>query len=346
MRGLLAPLIKISAFAVVTVVLTAILGLTIANSHTGANSGYTARFSDVTSLNVGDDVRMSGVRIGNVTSIETVRDRYAEVEFEIEDSRRLPADVTARIKYRNLVGQRYVALSTGPGETGGVLRPGGVIPLHRTTPALNLTVLFNGFKPLFQALNPEDVNTLSAELVQVLQGEAGTVEGVLGHVGSLTSTLAGKDKVIGQVIDNLNHVLATVHGRRDQLGGLIDQLQRLSTGLAEQREPIGQAISSLGELTDTTAGLLGSVRPPLKKDIAELGELSKNLSARGDLVDKFVSGLSHKVQKIGRTVSHGGWFNYYLCSMSGRVGISDLGIEVNLPLLPGPGTQRAERCGP
>lgn len=346
MRGLLPPLIKISVFTVVTVLLTAVLGLTIANSHTGANSGYAARFSDVTSLNPGDDVRMSGVRIGRVTSIRTVRDTFAEVEFEIEDSRVLPSTTTARIKYRNLVGQRYIALSNGPGDTSSVLRPGQTIPLHRTQPALNLNALFNGFKPLFQALEPNQVNKLASELVQVLQGEAGTVEGVLTHIGSLTSTLAGKDKVIGEVIDNLNRVLDTVHGKRAQLGELVDQLQQLTTGLAEQRKPIGEAISSLGELTDTTAGLLGAARPPLKKDIAELRSLAGNLAGRGDLVEKFVSGLSAKTQKIARTVSHGGWFNYYLCSMSGRVGISDLGIDVKLPLLPAPGSERPERCGP
>ncbi|MQA07096.1 MAG: MCE family protein [Pseudonocardiaceae bacterium] len=346
MRGLLPPLIKIAVFTVVTVLLTGVLGFTIANTNTSDTSDYRARFTDVTALNEGDDVRMSGVRIGRVTSIETVRDTYADVGFEIEASRRLPSDVTARIKYRNLVGQKYVALSTGQSQTPSVLRPGELIPLERTQPALNLNALFNGFKPLFQALNPDDVNKLSAELVQVLQGEGSTVHSLLGHIGSLTSTLAGKDKVIGEVIDNLNHVLDTVHGRRAELAGLIDQLQQLSTGLAEQRRPIGQAVSSLGELTNTTADLLKSARPPLKQDIAELGSVAKNLGDHRQLVEKFVSGLAPKVRKITRTVNYGGWFNYYLCGLSGRVGISDLGITVDLPMLPLPGTQRPERCGP
>ena len=84
--------------------------------------------------------------------------------------------MTAAIKYRNLVGQRYVALDQGAGDLDPMLPPGGTIPLDRTTPALDLTALFNGFKPLFQALSPDDVNQLSGEIIQVLQGEGGTVD--------------------------------------------------------------------------------------------------------------------------------------------------------------------------
>jgi len=344
--GLLAPLIKITVFAVVTIAFTTLLGLTIANTNLGSTSGYTARFTDATGLNVGDDIRMSGVRIGQVSSVAVADNRFADVEFDVEASRKLPASVTATIKYRNLIGQRYVALAIGSGDPNAVLRPGQTIPLERTRPALNLTVLFNGFKPLFQALNPDDVNKLAGELIQVLQGEGGTIDSVLAHTASLTSAIAGKDKVIGQVIDNLNTVLDTVNGRTAEVAGLIDQLQQLSTGLAGQRQPIGDAIAALGELTDSTAGLLSAARPPLKDDIAALGVLSSTLADNGDTVDKFLAGLPHKVQAINRVSSYGGWFNYYLCSASGRLGISELGIVVDIPALPVPGTPMAERCGP
>ena len=344
MRGFVAPLVKMTVFAVVTVTLTAVLGLTIANTTLGPTTGYTARFTDVTGLNLGDDIRMSGVRIGQVTDISVVDNRYADVRFDIEAARELPRTVTATIKYRNLIGQRYVSLGVGSGDPNAVLRPGDLIPLTRTQPALNLTQLFNGFQPLFQALRPEEVNKLAGELIQVLQGEGGTIDSVLAHTASLTTTVAGKDEVIGQVIDNLNTVLTTVNDRTGELSGLIDQLQQLATGLAAQRQPIGEAIGALGELAESTAGLLGSVRPPLKDDIAALGDLAGTLADHGDTVDQFLAKLPHKLQTINRVASYGGWFNYYLCSASGRIGVSDLGISVDLPLLPVPGTPMAERC--
>lgn len=344
MRHFVGPLIKMTVFAVVTVTLTALLGLTIANTTLGETSGYVARFTDATGLNEGDDIRMSGVRIGQITDIAVVDDKWADVRFDVEASRRLPKSVTATIKYRNLIGQRYIALAIGSGETNAVLRPGDTIPLDRTQPALNLTQLFNGFQPLFQALQPDQVNKLAGELIQVLQGEGGTIDSVLAHTASLASTVASKDKVIGQVVDNLNVVLTTVNERTTEVSGLIDQLQQLASGLAAQRQPIGDAISALGDLTQSTAGLLESARPPIKEDIAALGRLAGNLADHGDTVDKFLAGLPNKVQTISRVSSYGGWYNYYLCSMSGRVGVSDLGISVDLPLLPIPGTPPAERC--
>lgn len=344
MMNFLAPLIKMTVFAVITVTLTALLGLTIANTTLGDTSGYTARFSDVTGLNKGDDIRMSGVRIGQITDIAVVDDKWADVRFDVEANRELPKSVTAAIKYRNLIGQRYVALAVGSGDTNAVLAPGDTIPLEHTQPALNLTELFNGFQPLFQALQPDEVNKLAGELIQVLQGEGGTIDSVLSHTASLAGTIASKDKVIGQVIDNLNAVLGTVNERTTEVSGLIDQLQQLASGLAAQRQPIGDAIGALGDLTESTAGLLSSARPPIKEDIAALGRLAGNLADHGDTVDKFLAGLPHKVQTISRVSSYGGWYNYYLCSMSGSVGISDLGINVDLPLLPIPGTPPAERC--
>ncbi|HEX4703806.1 MAG TPA: MCE family protein, partial [Pseudonocardiaceae bacterium] len=203
MRGLLAPLIKISVFTVVTVLLTGVLALTIANVQLGPTDGYNALFTDATGLNTGDDIRISGVKVGTVTSIQVVDHNDAQVGFQVDASRRLPASVTATIKYRNLVGQRYIALGTDVGDLNATLAPGGTIPLSRTAPALNLTALFNGFKPLFQALNPADVNKLAYEIIQVLQGEGGTVDDLLAHTASLTSTVAAKDKVIGRTVDNL-----------------------------------------------------------------------------------------------------------------------------------------------
>ena len=218
MRSLAAPLIKLGVFAAITIVATTLLAVTISNVNFNGAPGYTARFTDVTALNEGDDNRIAGVRVGQVDEIRVVDRRLAEVEFSLEGDRTLPASVTATIKYRNLVGQRYVSLEHGVGDASA-LRPGDVIPLERTKPALDLTVLFNGFKPLFQALNPDDVNKLSNEIIQVLQGEGGTIDSLLRHTASLTSTLASRDQVIGEVITNLHARRVVVRGDgRDLIG--------------------------------------------------------------------------------------------------------------------------------
>src|SRR5699024_2270853 len=146
------------------------LGMSIANMNLRSQDSYTAHFSDATMLNPGDDVRIAGVRVGQVVDVRLVDRKYAEVEFSIAEGRVLPETVISTIKFRNLVGQRYLSLDRGPEESTETLEPGTVISLEQTRPALDLTELFNGFKPLFRALSPEEVNTLSYEIVQVLQG--------------------------------------------------------------------------------------------------------------------------------------------------------------------------------
>ncbi|MFC5112198.1 MlaD family protein [Kibdelosporangium philippinense] len=170
------------------------LGLTIANVDLRPSVEYSARFDDVTSLSVGDDVRIAGVRVGQVETIDLVDNASPVVAFTVDARRKLPVSVKATIKYRNMIGQRYIALDRGVGPVNQTLPPEPRFPLTGRSPPSILTVLFNGFKPLFQALSPQDVNTLSREIIQVLQGEGGTVENLLRHTASLTSALAEKTR--------------------------------------------------------------------------------------------------------------------------------------------------------
>ncbi|MDA3624971.1 MlaD family protein [Saccharopolyspora oryzae] len=337
-RSITGPLVKFLIFVLVTVLATGVLVLTIANKDLRSAKTYNARFTDVTSLNVGDEVRISGVKVGEVESIDLVDRRVAEVQFNVAD-RPLPATATATIKYRNLVGQRYIALEPGPGDTG-VLQPGSTIPLERTKPALDLTVLLGGFKPLFQALSPEDVNKLSYEIIQVLQGEGGTVESLLAHTASLTSTIASRDQVIGQVIDNLNGVLDTVNARDQQLSELIGQLRQVVSGLSEDRNAIGDAVTAMDGLTNSTAGLLTEARPGLQQDIAGLGSLSKNLNDNQELVERWMQNMPGKVEMLTRTASHGSWFNFFNCKMTGTVGVGELNLPLPLQPVSQPRCQR------
>lgn len=312
-KSLGGPLTKSVIFIAVTALATAILGLSIASTGPNGTVGYNALFTDVTGLTVGSDVDIAGVRIGQVNQIRVADRDLALVSFSVEAGRPLPASVTATIKYLNLVGQRYINLEQGAGPVNQTLAPGATIPLAQTTPALNLTDLFNGFQPLFQALSPNDVNQLSSEIVQVLQGEGPTVGSLVAHIGSLTTTLAAKDKVIDAVIGNLNAVLKTVNSRGSELSALVTTLQQLVSGLAADRQPIGRAISAIGQLTSATAGLLQVGRAPLKQAIIQLGRLSGNLAAATPTVTTFLRNLPVKMTDIARLASYGSWLNFYLC---------------------------------
>jgi len=346
MRSVLGSSVKLAIFTVVTVLFTGVLAATIANTGFGRGSGYTAIFTDASGLQQGDDVRMRGVKIGQVTSLRIQDNQYAAVDFQAESSRVLPASVTATIKYRNLIGQRYISLDAGAPAAGqtGTLPVGGAIPLARTRPALNLTELFNGFHPLFQALSPNEVNQLSYEIIQVFQGEGPTVENLLASTASLTNTLADRDEVIGRVIDNLNTVIGTVSTRAPELSQLIDTLQQLVSGLSAQRQPIGSAVDAIGELSRSTAGLVEDARPPLRSDIDQLRQLAGTLNDNAPTIDRAITNWGPKLDKLVRSVSYGSWFNFYMCQIEGQISVNSTGVVI--PVFPLPGTQRPERCGP
>ena len=173
----------------------------------------------------GSDVKIAGVQVGQVKSVK-VDGKNALVTFTVDKDVTVRRSVQARIRYQNLVGQRYVSLSEAAGNAE-ILPAGSTIPLAQTAPALDLTVLFDGFKPLFQGLTPKDVNQLTAEIIATLQGEGGSVDQLLVHTASITNTIADRDAVVGQLITNLDSVLATV----DKRDNTLDQLDRPAAAL-------------------------------------------------------------------------------------------------------------------
>jgi phospholipid/cholesterol/gamma-HCH transport system substrate-binding protein len=317
MGGVIGPLWKSIAFVVITGMATLILAYTVQDGSTAPGPRYQAVFEDVTSLNVGDDIRMAGVRVGRVESVSVFDRDRARVVFTVDAGIELTADVRARILFRNLIGQRYIALHQGE-DRANALEPGGNIPLDRTQPALDLTKLFNGFQPLFRALDPEDINALSYQLIQVFQGDGGIGE-LIHHTAQLASTLADRDEVIGQIIANLDVVMATVAERSDEMTKLLRATQLLISGLADDKEAISSAIDGMGAMARSVGDLLEGIREPFTESVAGLDGLSGNLVDSRDVLDRTLKNLPRKTERLGRTVSYGSWVNFYLCEVGGNI---------------------------
>ena len=311
-------LVRLLVFIVVTSLATGILIVLIGNLNFASTRDYKAVFTNATGVNKGDDVRVAGVKVGTVKSIEIVERTRALVSFTVADATAVNGGTHATIRYRNLVGQRYISLTQDVGDTAR-LPEGGTIPIERTQPALDLTVLFNGFKPLFQALSPADINKLSYEIVQVFQGEGGTLEGLLQHTASVTSTLADRDEVIGDLIENLNQVLVHIGDRDEQLSRLIGSFRQLIGGLKDDRQAILTSLDDISALSVQTAGLLQGIRKPFVQDIKHLREFAGNIDENKAELDRALQVLPIKLEKVGRTATYGSWFNFYLCEFQGRV---------------------------
>ncbi len=345
--------VKLLIFTIVSILVTGLLAAIMGNFGFGASTEYRAVFSSASMLEKGDDVRVAGVSVGEVKKVEHHERTMALVTFKVKSDVPLTTTSRAEIRFLNLVGDRYLALEAGDpaGDalpdgldegvggmtedaptTGSPLKAGATIPVSQTTPALDLTTLFNGFQPLFQALTPKQVNELSMNLVQVLQGEGGTVQELMANTASLTNSLADRDALIGQVIDNLTITLTTVDQRHEELNTLVTELQRWMGDLAQDRNTIGSSLDNISDLTVVVADLLRQGRPILKDDVAQLKRLAKllNQPKNQQQIVELLDRLPESMTDQTRTGTYGSWYSYYVCGFSGQISLPS-----NLGTIPG-----------
>ena len=275
---------------------------------------YRAEFTNVTGLETNDFVRIAGVEVGQVKKVAIQPDTTALVEFTADDSVVLTEGSRAVIRYDDLIGGRYLALEEGAGGTKK-LNPGETIPLARTSPALDLDALIGGFRPLFRALDPDQVNALSGQLIAALQGQGGTINSFLSQTAALTTTLADRDQLIGQVIVNLNTVLGSLGDQNDQFAKAIDALADLVKGLASRKQDISNGLAYTNAAAGTITDLLAQARPPFAKTIHETDRSAGIVVADHDYFDNLLNTLPDAYQVLARQGIYGDFFSFYLCDI-------------------------------
>ena len=334
-----ATTVKLGIFTLVMTLIFAGLAVVFSQTRFSSENGYHAVFTSASGMLPGDKVRIAGVPVGSVSSVKVDDDYHAHVKFDVDRKHRLLTSTRATIRYENLVGDRYLELLEGPGEAT-TLHDGGTIGLEKTAPALDLDMLLGGFKPLLRGLNPGQVNDLTNALLQIFQGQGGTLVELLNSSGSFTKTLADRDALIGSVIDNLNSVLKTIDDRGDQFATTIDELHRLVSGLAADRDPIGAALPRIADATVATTDLLAQARPDLAATIQETGRLATNLDNGSDTVQWVLDKLPETYRKLIRIGSYGAFLQLYVCETNMLVdGPDGKPLEIKLP-----GPQTTGRC--
>ncbi|MCW2784314.1 MAG: hypothetical protein JWP74_831 [Marmoricola sp.] len=323
-KGFRSIVIKFTIFAVAAALLGLLLVNTMLNGLNGSTQHYKAEFTDVAGLRTGDDVRVAGVRVGRVQSISITR-TGAEVSFDLLEKQRILTTTKLVMRYQNLLGQRYLAMVQS-GRQGAALHAGTTIPVAMTSPGFDLTELLNGFRPLFEALRPDDVNALATSLVKVLQGEGGTVSSLLAQTSHLTNFLADRDQLVGEVLTNLTPVLVNMAGQGTELRSTVIELRDLMTGLATDRKSIGASIDGVSQLIGSTSALLQDIKVPT---IAAVTNFRRTMDLFVENKQGFVDAIKSfgtTLAALGRASSYESAINIYLCSVVAQVG----GAKLNL----------------
>jgi phospholipid/cholesterol/gamma-HCH transport system substrate-binding protein len=315
--NLWSAVVRLAVFVMVCVLATAALFAVFAQLRFGEERTYDAEFTSVTGLEKGNFVRIAGVEVGKVNNIaikETNSGPIARVTFSADESVILTEGTKAVIRYENLIGGRYLSLEEG---AGGVrkLAQGATIPLDKTAPALDLDALIGGFRPLFRALDPEQVNALSSQLITTLQGQGPTINSFLDPTAALTNTLADRDELIGAVIVNLNTVLGSLGDHSQQFGKAIESLSQLVQGLEARKTDISNSVAHTNNAAATIADLLATARPPAQKVIHEADRTAALVLADHEYFDDLLNTLPDAYQSLGRLGLYGDFFSFYLCEI-------------------------------
>ncbi|ULE33818.1 virulence factor Mce family protein [Mycobacterium sp. IDR2000157661] len=291
-----------------------LLLITFGQFRFGAGNTYYADFTNVSNLRKGTIVRIAGVEVGKVGDIAINSDATVRVAFSADKSVVLTEGSRAVIRYDNLFGDRYLALEEG---TGGLttLLPGQTIPLTRTEPALDLDAVIGGFKPLFRALDPEQVNTLSAQLIEAFAGQGPAIGSFLDHAAAVTNALADRDLLIGQVIDNLNAVLGSLGGQSDRLDTAVASLSELVRRLAERSTDVSNAVAYTDAAAGSLADLVAQSRAPFGKVVHETDRVTQIAVADSEYLDNLLNTLPDKYRALVRQGMYGDYFSFYLCDV-------------------------------
>jgi phospholipid/cholesterol/gamma-HCH transport system substrate-binding protein len=311
-------LIRLGVFLAVATLFAVMELNTLTGPHTGTTDEYSATFGGadgVSGLRTGNPVKVAGVAVGKVTGVDLVDAEHAKVTFTANRNQKITTHTWAVVRYANLLGQRYLALTqSSPG--GAVLPAGTTIPRKRTAPALSLTDLFNGFRPLFSALTPQQVNELSQDIINVLQGQTARIEDLITRTADLTGNLANRDATFRTVVDSLDKLLSTVAQHDDQLASVVTSLHALTTELHQEGSAILGSLGGVDRLIGSVGRLFQSLdQHSLPADIADAASITKLLARHSDTVAGLISGFASAFQTFARVSQNGNWINVYACNV-------------------------------
>ncbi|WP_084027724.1 MCE family protein [Mycobacterium avium] len=279
---------------------------------------YNAEFTDVSGLATGNFVRIAGVEVGKIKKISIDPNAHAVVEFSADPSVVLTDGTKAAIRWANPIGDRYLALLEGAGGLKP-LKPSETIPVARTEPALDLDTLLGGFRPLFRALDPQQVNALSGQLIEAFQGEGATIGSFLDQAAAATNTLADRDQLIEQVIGNLDAVLGSFGDQSKQFAKAVDSLSKLVKGLAAHKSDISNAVAYTDAASATIADFLHQARQPIHNTVVQTDRTASIVVADQNYVDNLLQTLPDAYNQMNRMGLNGTYWAFYLCDLLFKV---------------------------
>ncbi|WP_405496534.1 MlaD family protein [Nocardia sp. NBC_00511] len=314
MNDVVKSAVKLTVFLLVVAACTTFIVTALRTPIPGEKVGYDALFTDVSGLFVGDSVRMSGVAIGKVETV-ALDGALARVHFTADKTRPIYDNTKVAVRYQNLIGQRYIELLTD-GPDGAKLAVGATVPLDRTIPSFDVSKLFNGFKPMFDTLDPAALNQFGTNLLRVIQGDGSGIGPVLADLDNLIKHAHNSEAVIMLLIQNLGIVSQAIGGKSQSVGDLVHQLSGILNQFTSKTQTMLSAVDTAKKVLAPMIPILEDGRDAYDQGYGPIDGLLRRLVPQTDqltqilaLTPQLVTGLNQSVPGQGYqprvTCSHG-----------------------------------------
>jgi phospholipid/cholesterol/gamma-HCH transport system substrate-binding protein len=270
---------------VIAVVLVALVlagaGLLIRNTFFGPNT-ITAYFHTTTAIYAGDEVRVSGVKVGSIKSIQP-QGTVAKMTLKVDRDVPIPADAKAVIVASNLVAARYVQLTPAYRSSGPVMRDGAVIPVERTAVPVEWDEVKTQLMRLATDLGPSSgvsgtsVGRFIDSAANALEGNGDKLRQTLGQLSGVGRILANGSGNIVDIIKNLQTFVTALRDSNTQIVQFNDRLATLTSVVNDSRSELDAALTDLSTAVGEVQRFIAGSRNQTSEQVARLADLTQIL---------------------------------------------------------------------
>ena len=287
-------------FAIAAVALTAFIAAQILGISTTDRIPLHAVLADASGIRQGDQVRVAGVPVGQVTGVG-VEQGQARLTVSVDATLALPSDTLLAVSWVDLTGRRQVDLV--PGEATSVLAAGDEI--SRTRPAADLGQLTAELGPLVQVLDPERLNDLLGSVDQVLSASTDDLTQLTGDLAALLETVGSRDQALAQMITDYDTVATTLADREQQIRRVVDDLVAVTEAFGGTEDVLGPTIDDASSVLAALDDFLADNTDDLGAVVDDLAVLVETASGRADELGTGLQDLPAALRALFGVLRHG-----------------------------------------
>lgn len=277
----------------------------------GGGDTYYASFSEAGGLKVKDEVRIAGVRVGQVTSMD-LDGNSVKVGFKIKSDAAFGDETRADIKVKTILGSMFLALEPAG---SGQLAEGTTIPVERTSSPYDVVDAFTG---LAETSADIDTDQLAASLTTLADLTRNTPEDfrkALTGLSALADTVASRDKEIGSLLQNLHRVSTVLDSRDEDIVALMGDADTLFTALLQRKEQIHRLLVSTSTLSTKLTGLIRDSRADLKPALDHLDSVLQVIKKNENNLEDSIATMAPFYRVFASTLGSGPWFDTYIFNL-------------------------------